>query len=527
MEEEHEKLNESDMMDVDEERSTTTSHVRAVGVKKNGDLIGFESSKPGTPGVVDAPLETTNQTDSRSSKIRPKTNDIPPDIKLRPDLVVNIDPPINVVNFLKKQSPNSIPNVRFEDGKRILKDREVKKAVGNFDLGEKHILNKTFEEIKSNSLKNFQTLSQYKLGTSPMAKREMLQKIIVDDKLAQEKKKLNAKYKLSPSNSPSPKRGTTADSHFLFNPEATNILDDDLNLHDYLTRNGKPISFLPTNYQDPSRLTEVIKSRKTPSELKRPHNLTFDNIIGNNKSHPKKVTVKPKAEPSFNPKKQVPMPTLALYTPKSPVANTSDIILSGRSHSSHTSLQSHASKEKLQNINNYNNSANPAGVGDVGKPGNLKVSINQSDEIPKTPLYSPATYRRPRILGEHDERDRNSSSPALPRSPLVAQTEKWLEKMKSASFDEADGNARGLNVNTNSRISDELSSAGGSVDLSVAAKIPKTPQTPGGSKRKKMGEAVELLVRSPSHQQKQQQQSKYRQEQLNQLRDYKPASSFR
>jgi hypothetical protein len=538
----------------DEESSQAASHISQVKVNYRGSR----------PNSSPTPKEIVERNDPQSLRIsanglRPNSsNNLPSDIKLRPDLITTINPPINVINFLKKNMNKTLPNIKYDEGKELLKDREVKKSVGNFDLGEQHIVTKSSQQIRSHSLKNFQVLNQFKLGISPLVKRELLQKIIVEDKLIEERKKLEKlrRSNSSPNNDnnngfPSPPHSPGSPSSPLsFNDETnTNFPSPDHppspTLEDYLIKNGKPISFLTKSSLDHSRLADGIRNKRTPAQMKK---LLFSNNTNNqdtnkkakndeqnNNSNKKKIIIKPKAERSFNPKATAATHLVALKTPPAQYPHSSGLFPE--------------SNEPLHNNNNNNNDMILTGRGSLSshgshfsdsqtlksntKPTDLKITIHQSDEKAKAPLYHANSFRRPKPVegvasdgiaalgGGGDDlsvtskrsvrsnRSQGSSSP-LPKSPMVHQTEKPLDKMekqfpKAISFDEYSGHPKNLRVNTGgaggAMLNDELSTS--SMELSVIAKIPKTPATPGGKARKTAGEIAEHLVRPGIAQQQQ------------------------
>jgi hypothetical protein len=545
----------------DEESSQAASHISQVKVNYRGSR----------PNSSPTPKEIVERNDPQSLRIsanglRPNSssNNLPSDIKLRPDLITTINPPINVINFLKKNMNKTLPNIKYDEAKELLKDREVKKSVGNFDLGEQHIVTKSSQQIRSHSLKNFQVLNQFKLGISPLVKRELLQKIIVEDKLNEERKKLEKlrRSNSSPNNDnnntgfPSPPHSPGSPSSPLsFNDETnTNFPSPDHppspTLEDYLIKNGKPISFLPKSSLDHSRLADGIRNKRTPAQMKK---MLFSNNAANNKdinkkndeqnnnNNKKKIIIKPKAERSFNPKAPVSTHLVALKTPPTHYPHSSGLFPESNEQPLHN------------NQNNNNNDMILTGRGSLSSHGtqfsdsqtlrsntkppvtDLKITIHQSDEKAKTPLYHANSFRRPKpvegvasegiaMSGGDDlsvtskrsvrsNRSQGSSSPLNnPKSPMVHQTEKLLDKMekqfpKAISFDEYSGHPKNLRVNTGGAggmLNDELSTS--SMELSVIAKIPKTPATPGGKARKTGGEMAEQLVRPGIAQQQQQQQ---------------------
>ncbi len=583
-------LNDSEVPDgsittFEEENKQVTSHVKAVGVTYRNDSpkSPFQSSNPHSRSPspdrrgfissfegIGGPKPTQQQPKKKFKRKPPSPPLLKSDIKLKPELMINIDPPISILNYMKKS--NLLPNIKYDNTviQTLLKDHDVAKAV-NFNLGENHLITKSLNDMKESSFKQFQSLNQYKYGITPQGKRELLQKTIVDDKLKTLLKfdpnsvtpPLTANIMNNTNNNAmmmeraaSPfqlgvrhnsgfflDQASTGDNpHLMFNPDASsntsqvrgkftaptmnatstgglNGLDGGYDgsppatagapfRHPLLRANMKPISFIPADPTNPDKISDGILHRQTnsatgskPGTATSIHPTTTPKMMGMSVDpDKKKIEIKERAPRSANPKKeplthdqlQPGLPS-ARSSAFSPLGSTRDLSNTGLD-GSNSPTQRASSPFKLV-------TDEPFTFGDAPL---------------KTPMYTPATFRRPKPREDLDPANSlrgespNSIGMTYSPDPLVYQTEKLLDQMmivdtpidrsKSISWDE-EGHPKHMILNTSTIISDDLSSAASvntshTGNLSAISKIPKTPTTPGGKNRKKYGEFVEHLVRS-------------------------------
>jgi hypothetical protein len=578
--------------------SSIPSRAMSVGVKYKGEkrLIAT-AGQPENIAPADGVLEDTLKISPEKPRPRPVTSPLNrsrSDLKLRSDLTVNIDPPIKVVNFIqhKSKSPTHLPFIKFDDEeiKQLLTDKTAKK-VFNFDLGEQHLVAKASSTIKTESIKSFQQLNQYKLGISPHAKKELLQKKFVDYRLP------NKRVSLSNGNTATNSRANSPTTNYLLQLEQSSLgssvmsnespsgdhhsiqsnassaviphliplSSDPLAPHQQqpqLQQQGqpllprrhpleqhlskllkkkqqpkmKPISFFEKNPQDYDRIKDGIqKTLASPrngtaggNQLKSGNN---DFLSGQqvHREHRNAIIIKERIKMS-NPKKD---PAGAL----SRLVDAAIVLKNKGNQQSLVINDDPVPVDELQQEPSIQSQQSST----VPPPGMMKSKARTKDNLltlddtlddttasPSTrnskgpgPLYSPATFRRPKLVDSLEEEEEaeiesiqggslSSSLRSKSRDPLVNQTEKWLDTLgvpgtsspplagRSFSFDD-EGKPRHLLVNIHT-MNDDLSTSTKNSSLASLSKIPKTPGlTPGGKNRKKFGEAAEQLVRPQTY----------------------------
>jgi hypothetical protein len=585
--------------------SSMPSRVVSVGVKYKGQkrlIVSDTSAQPENIVFADGDLEDTLKISPEKPRPRPITSPLNrsrSDLKLRTDLSINIDPPIKVVNFIqhKSKSPTQLPFIKFDDEeiKQLLSDNTAKK-VFNFDLGEQHLVTKASSTIKTESIKSFQQLNQYKLGISPHAKRELLQKKFIDYRLP------NKRVPLSNVNSGNNSRANSPTTNYLLQLEQSSLgsmshssimsnespsgdhhsiqsnassvaiphmipLSSDplapqqqhqqphhqqqsqqgqVIIHHPLEKHllklmkkkqpkMKPISFFEKNLQDYDKITDGIK--KT---LSSPRNDTINgsrlksgdhNFLSGqqlHREHRNAIIIKERIKMS-NPKKD----------PAGALSRLVDATIVLKDKSNQQSLVINDDPvpiDELQQELSLQSTVPPPGMMkskartkdnlltlDDTLDDTIASSPTRNSKVPG-PLYSPATFRRPKPVDSLEEEEEaenestkggslSSSIRSKSRDPLVNQTEKWLDTLgvpvgtstpplgRSFSFDD-EGKPKHLLVNTHP-MNDELSTSSRNSSLASLSKIPKTPGlTPGGKNRKKFGEAAEQLVRPHTNHEK-------------------------
>jgi hypothetical protein len=440
-------------------------------------------------------------------------NNIPTDIHIRPDLVT-VDAPLSVMKYIKHSgSPiqKKLPHIKFSND--LIYDPEKEKEQVNsmrstvcdasvkkifpYEIDDPHE-DKQKEKMKYETSKSLQSLRQFKLGTNETQKREMLEEKIVYEHFPQAKleRDLNSRggsrdssrpnttsataTPLVPYRSSSPQslsRGGLLEHDSMNNSVSSSafgsgsLLDHKFDFaHSVYAKRKKVPTFLRSNPQNIEKMKESIHQLNHPSQVHSVYEGVKDPVV--------KELSKPKVLPGvLNP--------------------------NHNNHSnSNTVKRTNTSPQKLTHSNsmnslNSNGSTSPGADGDRGN----------------TPLYTPATFRRPKhFAGSRDNepltligvdpqpnanrRTINQISADLPL-PLasyvfpptqntISSTGSLINGGNSLAFsDDASQPSTNSNIPPNAT-------------LSMVSKIPKTPQTPGGKNRKKFGENADLLVRTQS-----------------------------
>lgn len=436
-------------------------------------------------------LSTTSSEETTPTKYAVRSmelNNISSDTRLRPDLVT-VDAPLSVMKYFKHTgSPglvDKLPNIKYSKDwiyDPAIEQAYVKALNSSIDSSLKKIFpyeiddphkDKQDNHFKYQTSKSVESLRQYRLGLNPEDKKELLEKKIIYENFPRAREELKHDKNSSRPNTTHTDRMNTPYSGRHLDSDSINSATDmhtsgvipspstngfDLAKSVYAKRKKIP-TFLRSDPKNIEKMKESI------------HQISKANLTKHVYAHHREIVIKEGTSSQKN------LPGVLNPNYSNNHHNNNNIHQQIRSSTS-------PSPTRLNRMNSFNTiSTSETTEGELG--GN------------NTPLYTAASFRRPKHLA--GSRDNSPLTLIGVDPPKNSNHRKAINPTNQMSEDLPLPLATYVFPPTNSTKSktpfNDDTSLPSTATLTMLAKIPKTPQNPGGKNRKKFGEFADLLIR--------------------------------